>query len=211
MALSTNLIDYASITAQRLRSPVVGRLRSESEPACTVRAVLSEQAGTSVCGSKESAGRLFFRSNTSIPHRIQRHEYFSGVVRSRNRSRPRNRQETVNVYPDVVPQGSSGHPAGEMAGWGGMIISVVIGTVITLDKFGVLSRLGSSSNPAPAAIHTRLATMETRLAAVEQTVTSIDARDRADAAALARMEGQMSAWDARLLRIENAVVNRNNG
>jgi uncharacterized coiled-coil protein SlyX len=131
-------------------------------------------------------------------------------------------QETVNVYPDVVPQGSSGHPAGEMAGWGGMIISVVIGTVITLDKFGVLSRLGSSSNPAPAApaqpdpsglesIHTRLATMETRLAAVEQTVTSIDARDRADAAALARMEGQMSAWDARLLRIENAVVNRNNG
>ena len=134
-------------------------------------------------------------------------------------------QETVNVYPDVVPQGSSGHPAGEMAGWGGMIISVVIGTVITLDKFGVLSRLGSSSNSAPVApaapaqpdpnglesIHTRLATMETRLAAVEQTVTSIDARDRADAAALARMEGQMSAWDARLLRIENAVVNRNNG
>ena len=128
-------------------------------------------------------------------------------------------QETVNVYPDVVPQGSSGHPAGEMAGWGGMLISVVIGTVLTLDKFGVLSRLGSSS-PAPAAppdptglesIHTRLATMETRLAAVEQTVTSIDARDRADAAALARMEGQMSAWDARLLRIENAVVNRNNG
>ena len=143
-------------------------------------------------------------------------------------------QETVNVYPDVVPQGSSGHPAGEMAGWGGMIISVVIGTVITLDKFGVLGRLGSSNSApvapatpaapvapaAPAAaqpdpsglesIHTRLATMETRLAAVEQTVTSIDARDRADAAALARMEGKMSAWDARLLRIENAVVNRNN-
>lgn len=127
-------------------------------------------------------------------------------------------QEKIAVYPEG-PQ-TTLHPTGEMAGWGGMILSVVIGTVITLDKFGVLNRLGSSAPvPAPAqpdpngleSIHTRLATMETRLAAVEQTVTSIDARDRADAAALARMEGQMSAWDARLLRIENAVVNRNAG
>lgn len=136
-----------------------------------------------------------------------------------------NAQDAVASIAEV-PQVGTTHHTGEMAGYASMLISVVIGTMITLEKLGVLRRLGSSSaapsvppvQPAVLAsdltgfesIHTRLATMVTRLAAVEQTVTSIDARDRADAAALARMEGQMSAWDARLLRIENAVVGGKN-
>ena len=125
---------------------------------------------------------------------------------------------TSAVTEEIGIPAPSTHPMGEMAGVGGMVMSTALGVLFALDRFGLLrSRASRTSRDAPAptpstspetleAIRSRLVGVETRLGAMEQTMTSLDSRDRADAAVLARMEGMITGWGERMGRIEAALV-----
>lgn len=128
--------------------------------------------------------------------------------------------ETITAAVETVPHVSANHPMGEVAGVGGMVMSVILGVLFALDRFGLLRLRSARPSDAPAkavspnpsspealeAIRSRLVGVETRLGAMEQTMTSLDSRDRADAAILARMEGMMTGWGERMGRIEAALV-----
>jgi len=121
-----------------------------------------------------------------------------------------------------IPAPTSSHPIGDVAGVGGMVMSTALGVLFALDRFGLLrsrssrseqssgtSSGHSSGSPSPEtleAIRSRLVGVETRLGTMEQTMTSLDSRDRADAAVLARMEGMITGWGERMSRIEAALV-----
>lgn len=117
--------------------------------------------------------------------------------------------------------------AGEMAGVGSLAVTVIVGVLVGLDRFGFFSRSKVAVEPVAApvaaapvaaapgassealeAIRTRLTGVETRLGTMEQTMVALDSRDRNDAAVLARLEGRIESWDDRLGRIEAALTKR---
>lgn len=138
----------------------------------------------------------------------------------------------IAAPPPPQDYGQPGHVmhAGEMAGVGSLAVTVIVGVLVGLERFGFFTRSKIDSVPqAPVAatapvipaappvpsvpssealeaIRTRLTGVETRLGTMEQTMVALDNRDRNDAAVLARLEGRIESWDDRLGRIEAALT-----
>ena len=121
---------------------------------------------------------------------------------------------------------SGEHPmhTSELAGIGSAVVTSIVGLMVGLDRFGVFDRQRGAEVPAPAtpvspappanaealeSIRTRLTSVETKLETMEQTIVKLDTRDRSDSAALARMDGRIESWDARLRSIEAALTDGN--
>jgi len=97
------------------------------------------------------------------------------------------------------------------AGWIGMVVSVIVGTVMAAERlkgtFGSSPpQLTSSEDDVDLQpLTSRLTLVETRLQQIETTVSVIDERNRSEAASVARLEGRVEDWGDRLGRIEVLV------
>lgn len=108
--------------------------------------------------------------------------------------------------------------ADSVAGPVGLGVSVVVGAVVLLDRLGFLPARQPATpaphpatppatppGPAPADLLARMASLETRIGAIEATVGGMDARDRQDAVVLGRLAEKVEGLGGHLERIEAAL------